>query len=148
MLNRMHPTGKHWLSKYLGVGGIFVVCRPTREFFTHMDTAPLLVKVCKCSLMLGTCDHWEVPSLACHTYCDPEHPFEMAISEDLWHSHLLPSVWPWGCHYLSQRPWSVAAGTTPNLSNTQPFACGVNALTDCATAAASNILKNYRHHRP
>ena len=28
--------------------------------------------------------------LACHTYYDTGHPFIMVISEDLWHSHLLP----------------------------------------------------------
>ena len=39
-------------------------------------------------------------SLACHTYCDTEHPFIMVISEDAWHSHLLPSVWQWSCQYL------------------------------------------------
>ena len=31
-------------------------------------------------------------SLACHTYCDTGHLFTMDISEDPWHSHLLPSV--------------------------------------------------------
>ena len=35
-----------------------------------------------------------------HTYCDMEHPFIMVILEDLRHSHLLPSVWQWSCHYL------------------------------------------------
>ena len=30
--------------------------------------------------------------LACHTYCDTGHSFIMVISEDLQHSHLLPSV--------------------------------------------------------
>ena len=30
--------------------------------------------------------------LQCHTYCDTRHPFIMVISEDPWHSHLLPSV--------------------------------------------------------
>ena len=30
--------------------------------------------------------------LACHTYRDSGHPFMIVISEDLWHSHLLPSV--------------------------------------------------------
>ena len=34
-------------------------------------------------------------SLVCHIYCDTEHPFIMVISEDLWHSHLLPSIWHW-----------------------------------------------------
>ena len=31
-------------------------------------------------------------SLACHIYCDTGHPFIMVISEDPWHSPLLPSV--------------------------------------------------------
>ena len=32
-------------------------------------------------------------SLACHTYCDTWHPCILAISEDPWHSHILPRVW-------------------------------------------------------
>ena len=36
-------------------------------------------------------------SLACHTYCDTEHPFIMVISEDPWDSHLMPSVLQWSC---------------------------------------------------
>ena len=39
-------------------------------------------------------------SLACHAYCDTGHPFIMVISEDPWHSHLLPSVKQWKFHYL------------------------------------------------
>ena len=39
-------------------------------------------------------------SLICHTHCDTGLPFIMVISEDPWHSHLLPSVWQWSCHYL------------------------------------------------
>ena len=31
-------------------------------------------------------------SLTSHTYCDTGHPFIMVISDDPWHSHLLPSV--------------------------------------------------------
>ena len=31
-------------------------------------------------------------SSACHTYCVTGHPFIMVISEEPWHSHLLPSV--------------------------------------------------------
>ena len=39
-------------------------------------------------------------SVACHTHCDTGHPFIMVISEDPWHSHLLPNVWQWSCHCL------------------------------------------------
>ena len=45
-------------------------------------------------------------SLTCHTYCDTGQPFIMIISEDPWHSHLLPSVWQWRCHYLSLTTWA------------------------------------------
>ena len=38
------------------------------------------------------------------------YPFIMVISEDPWHSHLLPSVWQWSCHYLILRLRSVATG--------------------------------------
>ena len=48
-------------------------------------------------------------SLACHTYCDMRHLFTMVISEDLWHSHLIPSVLQWSYHHLFLRFRSVAA---------------------------------------
>ena len=47
----------------------------TREFFTR----------------LGTHGNWAV-RVVCHTYYDTGHPFIMVISEDPWHSYLLPSV--------------------------------------------------------
>ena len=49
-------------------------------------------------------------SLSCYTYCDMDQPFIMVISEDTLHSHLLPSVWQWSCHYLFLRYRSVATG--------------------------------------
>ena len=48
-------------------------------------------------------------SLACHTYCDMGHPFIMVISEDLLHSHLLPSIWQCSCRYLFYRLRSVVS---------------------------------------
>ena len=44
-----------------------------------------------------------------HTNCDKGHPFIKVISEDPWHSHLLPSVWQWSCYYLFLRLRSVEA---------------------------------------
>ena len=38
-------------------------------------------------------------SLACHTYSDTGYPFILVISEDPSHSHQLPRVWQWSCHY-------------------------------------------------
>ena len=40
----------------------------------------------------------------------------MVISEDPWHSHLLPNVWQWGCHCLFLRLRSVATGDRTPLS--------------------------------
>ena len=42
-------------------------------------------------------------SIACHTYCGTGHPFLMVILEDLWRSHLLPSVKQWSCHNMFLR---------------------------------------------
>ena len=39
---------------------LFGVLRPTREFFTHMETSPLLVNGCKIWPMLDTHGHWAV----------------------------------------------------------------------------------------
>ena len=36
-------------------------------------------------------------SLACHTYCDSKHG---VISEDPWHSNVMPTVWQYNCLYL------------------------------------------------
>ena len=44
-------------------------------------------------------------SLTCHKYCDRGLLFIFVISEDPWHSHLLPSVWQWSSHYLFLRLW-------------------------------------------
>ena len=55
-------------------------------------------------------------SLTCHTYCDTGHPSIMVISEDPWHSHLLPSGRQCSCHFLFLRLMSVGAGIrSPNL---------------------------------
>ena len=54
------------------------------------------------------------------TCCDRGHPFifRMVISEDPWHSHLLPSVWQWKCHNLFVQLRTVTAGIrTPNLQH-------------------------------
>ena len=79
--------------------------RPTRYFFIHMETSPMLVKGCKFWPMLGTSGHWAVRVLKRAT---PTVAFStMIISEDPWHSHL-PSVWQWSYHYLFLRLTSVA----------------------------------------
>ena len=80
------------------------------EFFTHMETSPVPVKGSIFWHKLGTPGHLSSRGcLACHTYCDTGHPFIMVISEDPWHSHLLPSGWQWSCHYLFLQLWSATA---------------------------------------
>ena len=39
-------------------------------------------------------------SLSYHSYCETGHPFILVISEDQWHSHLMPTAWQWSRHYL------------------------------------------------
>ena len=69
------------------------VFRPIREFFIPMETSPLPVKGCKVWPLFGTHDHWAVRVVwRATSYCDTEHPFLLVISDDPWHSHLLPSV--------------------------------------------------------
>ena len=75
--------------------------RPTREFFTHLET-------------LKGCTFWRARhswplTLACNT----DHPFIMVIFEDPWHSHLLP------CKDLAvdlSQLRSVSTGDQPPLS--------------------------------
>ena len=93
---------------------LFGVYRPTREFFTHM---PLPVKGC---IFFTYARHsWPLSSegsLTCHTHCDTGIPFIKEISEDPWHSHLLPSVCQWSSHNLFLRLRSVATrNQTPIL---------------------------------
>ena len=46
----------------------------------------------------------------CHTYCDAGHTFILVISNNTCHSHLLPSVLKWSCHYLFERLTPVTTG--------------------------------------
>ena len=93
---------------------LFVVFRPTREFFTRVTIT------CEgLQIMTNARISWPFSSegsLACHTYSDTGQSFIMVISDDPWHSHLLQSVWQWSCDYLFLRLRSVATGIrTPNL---------------------------------
>ena len=84
----------------------FFVCL---EFAVHSKII-IWMKGCKFLPMLGTYGHWAVRVLACPTYCYTGHPFIMVISEDPWHSLLMPSVKQWSCHYLFKRLRSFVAG--------------------------------------
>ena len=103
----------------------------SRIFFTHMKTYDMeTINGEELQLLTYAWHSWPLSSegsLACHTCCATDLPFIVVISEGPWHSHLLPSVQQWSCHYLFLRLRSVTAGIrTPNLPN---------ALTHRATIA-------------
>ena len=104
----------------------------TREFFTCLETSPLPVKGCKFWPMLGTYGH----SLVCHTFCDMGDSFLMVISQDPWHSHLIPSVWQWSCHHLFITTYNNQRYVAVWILTQKPSACEANTLTHCAIAAA------------
>ena len=109
-----------WRSpKFISQINMFVygVYHPTWEFFTHMETSPLPVKGCKFWPMLGSHGHWAVRVLKRATpTVNTGLPFIMVISEDTWHSHLLPSVWQLSFQYLFLRLRSVATGDRTPIS--------------------------------
>ena len=87
----------------------------SRQILTHLETSPLPVKGSKFWPMLGTNGHWAVntdmPHLLWHG-----PTFYMVISEDSWHSHLLPCVWQWSYHHLFERLRSVPTGDRTSSS--------------------------------
>ena len=62
---------------------------PTRKLSTQLETSTLPMKGCKLFTYSRHLSNWGF--LPCHNYCDTGHPFIMIISEDTWHSHLLPT---------------------------------------------------------
>ena len=66
-----------------------------------------------CSALMAI-EQWEFFSVS-HLLWHGTSVF-IVISEDPWHSHLLPSVWQWCCYHLCLRHRSVAAEIrTPNI---------------------------------
>ena len=50
--------------------------------------------------------YWLIRSFfVCDSYCDTDQPFIMVISDDPWHSHLLPSVWQWSLSFYVFYCW-------------------------------------------
>ena len=68
--------------------------RPTREFFFHLYE-DVTITVEGLQILTYAWHSWPLSSegsLTCHTHCGTGYRFIMAISEDPWHSHLLPRV--------------------------------------------------------
>ena len=90
--------------------------------FSLIWRSPLPLKGYKFWSMLGVYGHWAVRVLkhathARHTYYDTDLPFLIDIFEVPWHTHLLPRVWQWSCHYLLLRLVSVAIGDRTPISS-------------------------------
>ena len=50
--------------------------------------------------------YWLIRSFfVCDSYCDTDRPFIMVISDDPWHSLLLPSVWQWSLSFYVFYCW-------------------------------------------
>ena len=90
-------------------------------------------------IMTNTRHSWSLNSagsLACHNFCDTGHPFIMVISEDPWHSHLLPSAWHRSCHYhILTTLVCRDRGSNPDFPHAR------RTLYHWATAAAPVVLK-------
>ena len=93
--------------------GLFVF-RPTLIYFIHItdDRLHFFTWTYPRHFLSGS------GSSACNTYCDTRLPIIMVSPEDLWHSHLLQSVWQWCCYNLFSD--YVCRGRD---SNTQTSAC-------------------------
>ena len=84
--------------------GIFLVClfgfflSHSRIFHSCGDVT-INVDLCPAFMPI---EQWGFFSVAHLLWHGAGHPFIMVISKGLWHSHLLPSVWQWSCHYLSK----------------------------------------------
>ena len=94
-------SGNIWMDKLFSqnegsdcLSGFF---RPSREFFTHME---LPVKGFKIWPILETHGHWSVKVLSVPHLLWHGTSVYIFVSEDPWHSQLLPSVEHWSCHYL------------------------------------------------
>ena len=110
----------------------FFVClgffAPQSRIFNSYRDVPLPVKGYN-FLFTYTRHSWPLSSegsFTYHTYCDTGQPFIMVISEDPWHSHLLPSVWKRSCHCMCKRLMSVPT-SQPGIEPRFP-ACETNAL--------------------
>lgn len=85
---------------------VWVFC-PNRELFIFMEISPS--KCFKFWPKRNTIGHYAVGVLW-RVYCETRHPFMIVISKEPRHSHMLPSVWQYGCLYLFERLSFVAFG--------------------------------------
>ena len=94
---QIFQTLEHYIFVYLFVWGFL---SRSRYFHSYTDVAITIEGLTNLSYARHSWPLNSEGSIAWLTYCDTGHSFIMVICEDPWHSHLLPSVWQWGCHYL------------------------------------------------
>ena len=98
------------------------VFSPIRELFTHFGDITITA-----ANLTFTRSSWPLSSegsITCHTYCDTGQLF--IISEDPWHSHLLPSVCQWSCHYLFNETGDrtpISSMRSERFTTTPPLGC-------------------------
>ena len=100
------------------------VVRSTQEFFTHLETSSLPVKGCKFDLRVMAIEQWvffSVTLLFLH-------------ATSVYNGHFRVPVTLTSTYCLFPLLRSVEAGF--RIFN--PYACGANALIDCATAAGGS----------
>ena len=71
--------------------------------FTHLETSPLPVKGWKFWHMLCTLAIEQRGFISVLHVLRHGATIDNVLPEDPWHSHFMPSVWQWGCHYLVKR---------------------------------------------
>ena len=119
-----NPQNKHEITlygqyiKYTDVVDLLGVFRPTREFFTHIETSPLPVKGSKYWIMLGMKGHWQWGIFSVAQDIKLHVQWSSRVADCLAVELSLPVLTNLVC-----RDWD---------SNTQPSASESNTLTDCA----------------
>ena len=93
---------------------------------THLETSLLTVKIYRFLPIIGT--HGYVSSFTYPSHCDTVKPFTNVITENPWHSNLLPCVWKWSCPYMYTCTWfNYIDLSRPGIEHRYP-PCKANAL--------------------
>ena len=103
--------------------------RPTREYFTRMETSPLPVKGCK---------YFDI----CSATMIMEHWAFVSVPHLLWHRSSGYNGHLWGPVTLTPFAECLVVELRGRDSDTQPSACGATALTHCATAAVKKLWRD------
>ena len=130
----LHVQSRHWSSKDRLSCSIYATDKTIQELSVHNHkfrwwegcygafTLIYIDELCGIVVAWLVAYCFTPSSKVPYSYRDGTVPFIVVISEDPCHSHLLPSVSQWSCHYLFLRLRSVAAGIqTPNLPLAGPI---------------------------